>query len=98
MGNPGRTGGVPAAVHTGSRIARWEEVLLGYCIAYTGYLVLAAKRYEGAEAFGEATLGFVTPLTITALGAALLRRPDTTTWRAYRRRSAMAQCAWPHTT
>ncbi|MEP6557339.1 MAG: hypothetical protein ABJB17_02575 [Burkholderiales bacterium] len=79
---------------TGSWIARWEGLLLGYCIAYTGYLVLAAKRHEGAEAFGHAMLGFVIPLII----AALLRRADTTAWRAYRRRSAMAQCAWPHTT
>ena len=60
---------------TGCAIARWEgALLLGYYLAYTGYLVLAAQRRDGAEALADAMLGFVLPLTVVTLGVATLRR------------------------
>jgi cation:H+ antiporter len=60
---------------TGREIARWEGALfLTYYIAYTAYLVLAAQRHDGAQAFGDAMLGFVLPLTIVTLGVTMLRR------------------------
>jgi len=60
---------------TGREIARWEGGLfLAYYGAYTAYLVLAAQRHDGAQAFGDAMLGFVVPLTIVTLGVAMLRR------------------------
>ena len=60
---------------TGREIARWEGALfLGYYVAYTTYLVLAAQRRDGAEALGDAMLGFVLPLTVVTLGVTVLRR------------------------
>ncbi|WP_157265638.1 calcium/sodium antiporter [Azohydromonas aeria] len=60
---------------TGREIARWEGVLfLGYYAAYTAYLILAAQRHVGADAFADAMLGFVVPLTIVTLGVSLVRR------------------------
>lgn len=60
---------------TSREIARWEGGLfLAYYVAYTAYLVLAAQRHDGAQAFGDAMLGFVVPLTIVTLGVAMLRR------------------------
>jgi cation:H+ antiporter len=60
---------------TGREIARWEGALfLTYYIAYTAYLVLAAQRHDGAQAFGDAMLGFVVPLTIVTLGVTMVRR------------------------
>jgi len=60
---------------TGREIARWEGALfLAYYVAYTAYLVLAAQRHDGAQAFGDAVLGFVVPLTIVTLGVTMLRR------------------------
>ena len=60
---------------TGREIARWEGALfLAYYVAYTAYLVLAAQRHDGTQAFGDAMLGFVVPLTIVTLGVTMLRR------------------------
>jgi len=60
---------------TGREIARWEGGLfLAYYVAYTAYLVMAAQRHDGAQAFGDAMLGFVVPLTIVTLGVTMLRR------------------------
>lgn len=60
---------------TGREIARWEGGLfLGYYVAYVAYLVLAAQRHDGVQAFGDAMLGFVVPLTIVTLGVTMLRR------------------------
>jgi cation:H+ antiporter len=60
---------------TGREIARWEGALfLAYYAAYTTYLVLAAQRHAGAQALGDAMLGFVVPLTIVTLVVVLLRR------------------------
>ena len=60
---------------SGREIARWEGALfLGYYAAYTVYLVMAAQRHDGAQAFGDAMLGFVLPMTIITLGVTMLRR------------------------
>lgn len=59
---------------SGREIARWEGGLfLAYYVAYTAYLVMAAQRHQGVQAFGDAMLGFVVPLTIVTLGVAMLR-------------------------
>lgn len=60
---------------TGRAIARWEgAVFLLYYAAYTAYLVMAAQRHDGLEAFGDVMTGFVVPLTIVTLMVALARR------------------------
>jgi cation:H+ antiporter len=57
---------------TGRTIARWEgAVFLGYYVAYTTYLVLATQRHEATEAFSDAMLGFVLPLTLLTLAVSL---------------------------
>ncbi len=57
---------------TGRTIARWEgAVFLGYYVAYTAYLVLAMQRHEATEAFSDAMLGFVLPLTLLTLAVSL---------------------------
>ena len=59
---------------TGHRIARWEGGLfLGYYIAYTTYLVLAASRAAAVGTFGTLMLTFVIPLTIITLGIGVWR-------------------------
>jgi len=64
---------------TGLRIARWEGLLLvGYYLAYTGYLALRATRQETAlHYFQEAMFLFAFPLTVLGLGV--------TTWQSLRR-------------
>jgi len=54
---------------TNREIARWEGGLfLAYYVAYSAYLVLAAQRHLGTEAFADAMLGFVVPLSaVTAV-------------------------------
>ena len=57
---------------TGRTIARWEGVVfLGYYVAYTAYLILAMQRHEATEAFSDAMLGFVLPLTLLTLVVSL---------------------------
>ena len=57
---------------TGRTIARWEGlVFLGYYVAYTAYLILATQRHEATEAFGDAMLGFVLPITVLTLAVSL---------------------------
>ncbi len=53
---------------TGGAINRWEGgVLLGYYLAYTLYLVLAAARHDALPGFGAAMLYFVLPITALTL-------------------------------
>lgn len=60
---------------TGREIARWEgAVFLGYYLAYTAYLVLAAREHAALQAYSSAMLSFVIPLTIVTLVAVMLRR------------------------
>lgn len=60
---------------TGRTIARWEAALfLFYYAGYTTYLVLAAQRHGGTDAFADALLGFVVPLTLVTLMVSMVRR------------------------
>jgi len=53
---------------SGYRINRWEGMLfLAYYLAYTLYLVLFATGRPLAQAFGDAMLGYVLPLTTVTL-------------------------------
>ena len=66
---------------TGHSISRWEgAVFLGYYVAYTGYLVLAAQQHDALPVFSAMMLWFVIPLTVITLGVI--------TWRTAQRRSA----------
>jgi len=61
---------------SGREIARWEGALfLGYYVAYSAYLVMAAQRHEATQAFADAMLGFVVPLTLVTLAVTLVRKP-----------------------
>jgi cation:H+ antiporter len=52
----------------GYQITRWRGALfLGYYLAYTLYLVLAATRHDALPAFGTVMLEFVIPLTVITL-------------------------------
>ena len=53
---------------TGNVIARWEGALfLGYYIAYTLYLILAASQHTTLQSFKMAMVWFVMPLTAITL-------------------------------
>jgi cation:H+ antiporter len=61
-------------VFTGRRIARWEGfLLLGYYVAYTAYLVLAAQAHDAAPVLGRGMLLFAVPLTIVTLAVGVAR-------------------------
>ena len=54
---------------TGHRIARWEGALfVGYYIAYTAYLLLAAANHAALEDFRLVMQTVVMPLTVLTLG------------------------------
>jgi cation:H+ antiporter len=58
----------------GYSIARWEGALfLGYYIAYTLYLILAATEHDALPEFSHAMMYFVVPLTIVTLVIVLSR-------------------------
>jgi cation:H+ antiporter len=58
----------------GYSIARWEGALfLGYYLAYTLYLVLAATEHDALPEFSNAMMYFVVPLTIVTLVIVLFR-------------------------
>jgi len=62
---------------TGQTIARWEGGLfLGYYVAYTAFLVLAATGHPELETFASAMTTFVLPLTVVTLVVV--------TWRAWK--------------
>ncbi|HMO38840.1 MAG TPA: calcium/sodium antiporter [Saprospiraceae bacterium] len=59
---------------TGHRIVRWEgAVFLGYYIAYTTYLILAATEHSALAVFDTAMVWFVMPLTVLTLVLTVLR-------------------------
>ena len=61
---------------TGREIARWEGGLfVGYYLAYTVFLVLAARSHAALPAFSAVMLSFVVPLTIVTLLVSVLRAP-----------------------
>jgi cation:H+ antiporter len=65
---------------TGYRIGRWEGALfLGYCVAYTGWVVLHAKEHDAIHTLGPAFRWFVLPLTAVTLAVFAARE-----WRARR--------------
>ena len=63
---------------TGNVIERWEGALfLGYYVAYTAYLVLAATQHDALDVYGAVMLWFVVPLTVLTflvVGRRSLRR------------------------
>ncbi|MGR4069641.1 calcium/sodium antiporter [Halomonas sp. LR3S48] len=60
---------------TASAINRWEgAVLMGYYVAYTAYLILAATHHDALAGFSALMLYFVLP--ITALTLAVLVVPE----------------------
>lgn len=64
---------LPIFLH-GHRISRWEGALfLGYYVAYTLYLILAATQHQALPVFSTVMLGFVLPLTVITLGILLIR-------------------------
>ncbi|MBX3702989.1 MAG: calcium/sodium antiporter [Steroidobacteraceae bacterium] len=57
---------------TGREIARWEgALLLGYYVAYTAYVVLAAQQHDALPLFSQALLWFAVPLTLLGIGVSL---------------------------
>ncbi|MBN8442810.1 MAG: calcium/sodium antiporter [Thauera sp.] len=63
---------------TGRVIGRWEGALFfAYYLAYTAYLILAAREHDALQAFGLITAGFALPLTFITLFVLAMRQ-----WRA----------------
>jgi cation:H+ antiporter len=59
---------------TGHCIRRWEGALfLGYYVAYTAYLLLAAADHDALPAFSRMMMLFVLPLTAITLAVVMLR-------------------------
>ncbi|MEZ5967203.1 MAG: calcium/sodium antiporter [Planctomycetota bacterium] len=59
---------------TGHEIARWEGIVfLGYYVAYTTYLVLAATKHDGLESFSHVMAWYVLPLTGLTLAVTTFR-------------------------
>lgn len=62
-------------VVTGREIARWEGgVFIGYYVAYTLYLVLAAVQHSSLPLFSTAMLSYVLPLTVITLIVSFVRQ------------------------
>ncbi len=59
---------------TGYRIARWEGFLfLGYYVAYTLYLILAATQHDALPRFSLVFFELIAPLTVVTLGVLAVR-------------------------
>lgn len=59
---------------SGHKISRWEGALfLGYYVAYTSYLLLAAREHAALPLFSIVMLWFVIPLTVVTLMVVLYR-------------------------
>jgi cation:H+ antiporter len=59
---------------TGGEIARWEGLLLvGFYLAYTTYLVMAATEHDALNTFGTIMLWFVIPLVALTLAVLSLQ-------------------------
>src|SRR5690606_1953270 len=59
---------------TGHVIARWEGLLLlGYYVAYVGYLLLRASEHARLETFSTVMLAFVVPITVVTLAVLTYR-------------------------
>lgn len=59
---------------TGHVISRWEGGLfLGYYVAYTSYLILAAKNHDSLPMFSMIMMWFVIPLTLLTAATIMYR-------------------------
>lgn len=59
---------------TGHRISRWEGgVFLAYYIAYTCYLIMAAKDHDSLPMFSMIMMWFVIPLTLLTIAIVIYR-------------------------
>lgn len=59
---------------TGHKISRWEGgVFLGYYIAYTSYLILAAKDHDFLPMYSIMMMWFVIPLTLLTAAIVIYR-------------------------
>jgi cation:H+ antiporter len=59
---------------TGHVIARWEGALfVGYYVAYTAYLILAATEHDALDPFSRVMLWFVIPLTVVTIVASVVQ-------------------------
>lgn len=59
---------------TGGIISRWEGVVfMGYYVAYTLYLVLAASQHDALSVFSTTMLWFVIPITVLTLVVVVVR-------------------------
>lgn len=59
---------------TGGVISRWEgALLLGYYLAYTAYLILAASHHAALSSFSMVMLYFVIPITVITLSVIVLQ-------------------------
>ena len=71
---------------TGHSISRWEgAVFLGYYVAYTAYVALAAQQHDALPAFSAVMEWFVLPLTVVTLAVV--------TWRALKARKQGTELA-----
>ncbi|MFI0435752.1 MAG: calcium/sodium antiporter [Parachlamydiaceae bacterium] len=59
---------------TGHKISRWEGgVFVGYYVAYTSYLILAAKNHDSLSIFSMMMMWFVIPLTLLTAAIVIYR-------------------------
>lgn len=59
---------------SGRQIARWEGfIFLGYYIAYTAYVVMAAQGHDALEPFSNVMMSFVLPITVITLIVVIVR-------------------------
>lgn len=59
---------------TGRKVSRWEGwLLLGYCVAYIAYTLLAATHHDALPMFSNAMLLFVIPMTAIVMLASIVR-------------------------
>lgn len=59
---------------TGHKISRWEGgVFFGYYVAYTSYLILAAKDHDSLPMFSMVMMWFVIPLTLLTAAIVIYR-------------------------
>ena len=66
---------------SGREIARWEGALfVGYYVAYTAYLLMAASSHDALDDFRLVMQAVVMPLTLVTLAVV--------TWRHLRARAA----------
>lgn len=59
---------------TGNRISRTEGAMfVGYYVAYTAYLLLAAAEHDALAPFSLVMFGFVVPLTVVTVAGSVVR-------------------------